>query len=132
MAATDSQILVQKLDAFIRKYYKNRMLKGALYAVGLVISLYLLIVFFEYMGRFGSGVRAFLFFSTAAAILGILGYYIVLPFLQIFKLGKVISNEEAARIIGQHFPNIQDKLLNTLQLQQAARKENTSLAVGRH
>jgi hypothetical protein len=127
MASIESQILVQKLDAFIRKYYKNRMLKGALYAVGLIISLYLLIVFFEYMGRFGSGVRAVLFFSSAAAILAIVGYYIVVPFLQIFKLGKVLSNEEAAKIIGQHFPNIQDKLLNTLQLQQASRKENTSL-----
>jgi hypothetical protein len=71
MASIESQILVQKLDAFIRKYYKNRMLRGALYAIGLVISLYLLIVFFEYIGRFSSGVRAVLFFSSAAAILGL-------------------------------------------------------------
>lgn len=33
-----------------------------------------------------------------------------------FRLGKVISHTQAAEIIGRHFPNVQDKLLNTLQL----------------
>ncbi|MEZ4891930.1 MAG: hypothetical protein R2778_02815 [Saprospiraceae bacterium] len=35
-----------------------------------------------------------------------------------FHLGKVISHEQAASIIGQHFTNVQDKLLNILQLKQ--------------
>jgi hypothetical protein len=127
MAGVDSKILIQKLDAFIRKYYKNKMLRGALYSVGITVSIYLLIVFLEYLGRFNTNVRAFLFFSLAASILAVIGYYIVLPLTKLFRLGKVISNEEAALIIGQHFPNIQDKLLNTLQLHQAARKENNAL-----
>lgn len=34
------------------------------------------------------------------------------------KLGEIISHKEAANIIGKHFPNVKDKLLNTLQLKQ--------------
>ena len=32
------------------------------------------------------------------------------------RLGKQISHEQAANIIGKHFPEISDKLLNILQL----------------
>jgi hypothetical protein len=35
-----------------------------------------------------------------------------------FHLGKVISHEQAASIIGEHFTNVKDKLLNILQLKQ--------------
>ncbi len=103
------------------------MIKGLLYSIGLGISLFLLIIFLEYLGRFSSSVRAGLFFGSSAALLSIIGYYILIPLLKFFKLGKTISSEEAALIIGQHFSGIQDKLLNTLQLQQAAKRENQTL-----
>ena len=32
------------------------------------------------------------------------------------RLGKVISHEQAADIIGRHFPEVSDRLLNILQL----------------
>ncbi len=127
MASAESKILVEKLDLFIRKYYKNRIIKGLLYSMALGVSLFLLIIFLEYLGRFSSGVRAFLFFGFSASLLAILGFYVIFPLLKFFKLGKTISSEEAALIIGKHFSGIQDKLLNTLQLQQAAKRENQEL-----
>ena len=33
-------------------------------------------------------------------------------------LGSRLGYDEAARIVGNHFPEVKDKLLNTLQLQQ--------------
>jgi len=45
--------------------------------------------------------------------------------LKLAKLGKVLSYEEAANIIGSHFPEVSDKLLNTLQL--SHRSEGQSL-----
>jgi len=43
-------------------------------------------------------------------------------------MGKVISHKQAAEIIGKHFPNVQDKLLNTLQLnEQASSQGDNSL-----
>ena len=44
--------------------------------------------------------------------------YLVIPILKLNHFGKIISYEEAAHIIGKHFSNISDKLINTLQLQQ--------------
>ncbi len=44
--------------------------------------------------------------------------WVALPLMHYFHLGKVISHEQAATIIGEHFANVQDKLLNILQLKQ--------------
>ena len=32
---SDHDLLIQKLDAFTRKYYKDRLIRGGLYSVGL-------------------------------------------------------------------------------------------------
>lgn len=52
----------------------------------------------------------------------------LLPLFHYFKLGKTISHEEAAKIIGDHFNNVEDKLLNVLNLRkQAEAMENKEL-----
>jgi hypothetical protein len=40
-----------------------------------------------------------------------------IPLSRLYRFGKIISYEEAASIIGRHFTDVQDKLLNVLQLQ---------------
>ena len=48
----NSNTILGSLDKFIRKYYKNRMIKGILYAVALLLSLFLIIVLLEHFGYF--------------------------------------------------------------------------------
>lgn len=110
------QVLIGKLDAFIRKYYKNQLLRGAIYAFTLGLAFYLLVVLLEYFGQFGTGLRTVLFYLFIAGILFILGNYVVVPLARLFRYGRIISHEQAADIIGKHFSNVQDKLLNVLQL----------------
>ena len=110
------QDLIAKLDAFIRKYYKDRVIRGLLYSVGLIVAFFLIAALLEYFGRFGTGTRTALFWSTLAAAAVVMGRFIVVPLLKLFRLGDVISHEEAARIVGTHFTDVKDKLLNTLQL----------------
>lgn len=112
--------LIQKLDAFIRKYYKNQLLKGVIYAVALGLSLFLVVTAAEYFGRFSTPVRGVFFFGFSAALVFILGKYIVLPASGLFRLGKTITHEQAAQIVGTHFSDVKDKLLNTLQLKKMA------------
>lgn len=112
------QLLVQKLDQFIRKYYVNRLLKGGLYSVGLVLGLFLTSSLLEYAFYFSTTGRKLLFYSFLAISTGALGYWVVDPLLRYFRLGKVISHEQAAGIIGNHFSDVKDKLLNILQLKQ--------------
>lgn len=41
---------------------------------------------------------------------------VAIPLSKMAKLGRIISHDQAATIVGQHFPEISDKLLNILQL----------------
>jgi hypothetical protein len=117
--------LLEKLDQFIRKYYKNQVLKGVLYSVGLVVLFFLSAAVLEYFGNFSTTIRTILFYSLLLSSASVVGYYIALPLFKLFHLGSIINHEQAAVIIGKHFPNVGDKLLNTLQLE-AQTKTNSS------
>ncbi len=116
MSTANYNTLIQKLDDFIRKYYKNLLIRGVLYALTLSLLLYLSLTTLEYFAWFGTGTRTFLFWSFIAVIAGVAWKLIIIPITHIFKLGKIISYEQAAEIIGTHFADVKDKLLNTLQL----------------
>lgn len=105
------------------------MIKGILYSLALLLSLFLLVTLLEYFGYFGSMIRAILFWFYLVSALVILGYYVLVPLAKMFRLGKVISYEEAARIVGSHFPEIKDKLLNLLQLQNTVLTDDDSLLI---
>lgn len=73
--------------------------------------------------------RSVMFYSFIVINAGILYFYFFNPLFKLFRIGKIISHEQAAQIIGRHFSDIKDKLLNTLQLKQLAdsNPENASL-----
>jgi len=108
--------LIEKLDAFIRKYYKNLLIRGAIYAFALSLAFYLLVISLEYFGHFNSNTRTILFYAFVGGFIFILGKFVAMPLAHLYRIGKVISHEQAAKIIGTHFANVQDKLLNVLQL----------------
>ncbi|MBE0648580.1 MAG: hypothetical protein IH596_12455, partial [Bacteroidales bacterium] len=109
-------LLIQKLDRFIRKYYANRILRGALLTSGTLAGTYLLFVIPESLFRFDSIVRTLFFYLFLTVGAGTIFFWILRPLLAYLHLGHRISHETAATIIGQHFSEIQDKLLNALQL----------------
>ena len=110
-------IIIQKLDEFIRKYYKNQLVKGLLYTVGLILLFYIGLSTLEYFAEFGITIRTILFYSFILTTGYVITKYIVVPVLKLNSFGSVISHKQAAEIIGGHFTNVQDKLLNVLQLQ---------------
>ncbi len=121
------QTLLAKLDAFIRKYYKNMLIRGGIYTAGLGVSAFLLVAVLEYFGQFDTGMRAFLFWSFAGFIGYILVRFVAIPLSKLYRIGKTISYEQASQIIGDHFGEVRDRLLNTLQLQQAATATQSDL-----
>ncbi|TWO34011.1 hypothetical protein E1J38_004330 [Seonamhaeicola sediminis] len=110
-----------KLEGFIKRYYTNELLKGAIlfFAIGLLYFLFTL--FIEYALWLGTGARAVLFWLFIAVELALLVKFIVIPIAKLFKLKTGIDYKDASRIIGNHFPEVNDKLLNVLQL-----NENTT------
>lgn len=90
--------------------------------MGIGISTLLIVSILEYFGRFSGTVRGVLFFSMIAVFLFLLVRYLIIPGMKLFRLGSIISHEQASSIIGRHFPDVNDKLLNTLQLHRQAEK----------
>jgi len=121
-------LLIKKLDEFIRKYYINRLLRGLIYTFSIISAAFIIVNILEYYGWFNPKVRAILFFSfiTISSIITI--RFFLIPILKLYRIGKIISYEQASEIIGNHFANVKDKLLNILQLKQIENKaEYTSV-----
>jgi hypothetical protein len=108
--------LISQIDAFIRKFYKNQLVKGLLLFTGILVLSYLFVITLEFFGHFNSLVRGALLFSFLGVNTYILGKYIVVPTLRLKSYGQRIDRYQASKIIGRFFPKISDRLLNTLQL----------------
>lgn len=114
------QLLIEKLDKFIRKFYLNQLIRGSLYSIAIILALFIAFSVAEHYFYFDKSVRKVLFYSFIG-ISGISLFSLVIrPLLNYFQLGSLISHEQAATIIGEHFSNVQDKLLNVLQLKKQA------------
>lgn len=116
--------LKHKLDGFIRKYYTSKLLRGSMYSIGLGLIYFLLISFSEYYGHFSGNTRLGLLILLIIGLVFILSKYILSPLMGLVRLGKHLSYEEAGRLIGKHFPDIDDKIVNTLELGKISWQEN--------
>jgi len=118
MVSNNYNDLLRKIDEFIRKFYLNKILRGAIYAAAILLALYLLVFLGLYYLNPTAGFKTFIFFAYLLLGLLLIGFLIIKPLLSMLKLGKHLSFDEASVIIGNHFTDIKDKLLNTLQLHQ--------------
>ncbi len=113
-------LLLAKMDEFIRKYYLNKLLRGFIFLGAALFFSYLVITFSEYYGHFNTFFRSFIFYGFILLNLSLFAWLVAPSLLAYFRLGKLISHDQAAEIIGKYFQNVQDKLLNTLQLKKIA------------
>ena len=124
-------ILISKLNEFTGKYYKNKVVRGILISVGVLLSLFLIEILLEYFSYFPPLARVIMFYFYIAGSFYCLGFFIINPLLKYLRIGRTLSHEQAATIIGKHFADIGDKLLNTLQLieQKSLGDENIDLLI---
>jgi hypothetical protein len=112
------QSLIEQIDVFVRKYYKYQLLRGILVFSSLFIGVFLVTSSLEFFGRFSTFIRGLFFFSFILFHAYLFFGLIFKPLSKLFSLGKKIDHIQAAEIIGQFFPDVADKLKNTLQLHQ--------------
>lgn len=110
------QVLIEKTERFVRKFYVNRLIQGVLIGAALWIVFYLLMNTLEYFSWFSSKVRFALFILLIIGSLLVATAYFIIPLVNLIRFRKKMSLEQAALLIGKFFPDIHDKLLNTLQL----------------
>jgi hypothetical protein len=110
------QSLIENLDRFIRKYYTNQAIRGAIFSGIYVLGFFLAMDLLEYYLYLPTALRKVLFFGFLLSSAAFVGLYLIVPLMHQYRLGKIISHEKAAEIIGKHFTEVKDKLLNVLQL----------------
>ena len=95
-------------------------------AIGLLYGLFTLIIeHFFWLNPFG---RTLLFWCVVGFEAFLFYRFIFIPLAKYFKIQKGIDNETASKMVGKHFPEVKDKLLNVLQLNQQSQHTEFLLA----
>jgi hypothetical protein len=108
--------LIGRLDAFIRKYYANKVIRGSLVFLSCLLAYILSVSVSEYYLYLPVWSRVTILSVFLVLGLSALVAWVIIPLAKMARLGSVISHEQAANIIGTHFPEVSDSLLNILQL----------------
>jgi hypothetical protein len=120
--------IIVKLNDFVKKYYTKLLIKGCLLFITLGLLFFLSITAVEYFLWLGSTARLGLLVVFVVAGLVLLYSYILTPLFYLLKLKKGISNREASMLIGKHFPSVNDKLVNLLDLADDGKESDLLLA----
>ena len=122
----ESNLIFRKLEDFIRKYYVNELIRGILLFIALGLLYFLFILFIEYFLWLKPKFRTILFWIFVVLEVYLLARFIVFPVFRLFKFKKGINHKQAATIIGSHFEDVKDKLLNFIQLNEDAGQATSS------
>lgn len=122
------QNILAKLEQFTKKYYTKMLLKGGLLFLAFGVLFFLVVLGVEYFLWLNSTGRVILLFLFIAIELLLLFRYILTPLFFLFKLKKGISKKQASVLIGRHFPDVGDKLLNLLDLADDSEESELLLA----
>ncbi len=111
-----NRILLNKIESFIKKFYLNKLIQGALIGSVMLILFFLIFNGIEYFSWLSGKIRLILFITLISIFSLVSIFYFIIPITNLIRFRKKMSDKEAAVLIGKFFPEIKDKLLNTLQL----------------
>jgi hypothetical protein len=114
-----ANIIYLKLEAFIRKFYVNELIRGIVFFIGLGLLYFLFTLLIEYFLWLKPMGRTLLFSIFMVVEVFLLFRFVLFPLLKLVKLQKGIDYDQASIIIGKHFGDVNDKLTNFLQLADA-------------
>mgnify|MGYP006118231919 CR=1 FL=1 len=112
----NNNLLINKLNQFIRKFYINQLVRGGILTLLVLLLFFIFIATLEFYMNFDVDLRTFLFWLYIITNGLIVFKFIIIPSLKLFRLRKGISYKQAAKILGNHFNDIDDKLINILEL----------------
>ncbi|MAW21388.1 MAG: hypothetical protein CMD16_03215 [Flavobacteriales bacterium] len=119
-----TQHLFDKLNEFIKKYYHNQLIKGCIYVLSILLIFFILFSVIEYFYTMDVRGRTFLFWTYIVINFIVFCKYITFPLLRLFSFKDRLTHKQASKIIGDHFSNINDKLINILELHDLSNDQN--------
>lgn len=102
-------------------------MRGAIFSAIYVLIFFQTINLLEYYLYLPKLARVLLFWGFVLSSVAIVFAWVGIPLAKYFRLGKTISYELASKIIGEHFSEVQDKLLNVLQLHKDSERNRSAL-----
>ena len=113
---SDFNLIQHQIRKFVKKYYLNELFKGLILFLLFGFLLLLITALIEYFLWLPPATRRFLFYAQWLVLALFFVIFLGRSLLNIVGLRNDLSDEIAAQIIGKFFPDINDKLLNTIQL----------------
>ncbi|WP_224488158.1 DUF4175 family protein [Robertkochia flava] len=121
-------LIKRKLSAFLNKYYTGMLIKGSILFLATGGLYFLLTLAIEYFLWLSPEIRAILFWLFIGVEMILFVKFIFIPLLYLLKIRKGLDEKTASKMIGAHFQEIDDKLLNLLQLADHPEKSELLLA----
>lgn len=122
------EIIEHKLQQFISKFYRNELIRGLILFIGLGLLYFLVTVTIEYFLWLSPMGRTILFWLFVIMELFLLIRFVGIPLARLFRLSKGIDFRDASTIIGTHFPEVSDKLINVIQLHKSGGDDDLTWA----
>ncbi len=121
--------LIGHIKEFRRKFYVNRIIRGSIGLLLIMSSILFISVMGEGLLGFPSGVRTGMMVVLAGVFAAVAGYFVIWPGFKLLNISKGLSDRDIAEMIRKHFPDIDDKLINLLELQSEASIQENALAI---
>lgn len=121
-------VILSKLRSFSQRYYLRMLLRGVVMFTALGCLIMLGVLWVEYLLWLSPNGRL----TLLVLLLLVEGYmlyrYIIIPLSYLFRLKRGIDNKQASLIIGQHFPEVGDRLYNLLDLAEDPKRSELLVA----
>ena len=109
--------LKEKIQQFKKKSYWSKGLTGLLFTLLISVSLFLILTGLEYSFWFESTTRTFLFYLLLFVFSFLLVFKVIGPFMAYLGVLRQQGDKEAASDISSKIPELEDKLINYLELE---------------
>ena len=109
--------VINRLEGFSRSYHRNLIFRGLVSCLSVLLVFFIIICIIEYFSFLNSTFRKIIFWTYLSISTILIFKLIIIPIFKLF-LSKNSSdeNKRVAKLIGLHFPEIEDKLINILEL----------------
>lgn len=123
----NEQLLFSHIQEYRRKFYVNQIMRGSLILALVMTSLFFVAILGEGLAGFSSPVRTGIMAVLGITFLTVAGTMVAWPVTKLTQLSAPLSDGEIARLVRSHFPEVDDKLINLLELRGAANPGEQSL-----
>jgi len=113
--------LRNRLQRAMRRLTWAELAFGGAVAAGSLATLWLVAAVLEATLWLGTGLRTGLVLLGGAAVLGVVAVFVARPLARLLGLANGPSEKEVARTVGEHYPSVEDRLIDLLQLAEGER-----------